>query len=142
MDLNDHVSPICLPPPNFIYSARMNLTITGWGKMGYEGYDGNDFGRADGDNSEFARVVRLQEARVPIIPKSQCGDAKVYGPTRLSLGMFCAGHLDGGGPDACQGDSGGPAVASVGGRKTLLGVTRFGWLNYRKRFNIILHFLK
>ncbi len=46
---------------------------------------------------------------------------KVYGSERLSPGMFCAGYLDGEGPDACQGDSGGPAVANIDGRQTLLG---------------------
>ena len=50
---------------------------------------------------------------------------QVYGPNRLSRGMFCAGHLNGAGADTCQGDSGGPAVADVEGRKTLLGVTRW-----------------
>ena len=35
--------------------------------------------------------------------------------------MFCAGDLQGGGPDSCQGDSGGPAVAMVHGKATLIG---------------------
>ena len=39
--------------------------------------------------------------------------------------MFCAGDLQGGGPDACQGDSGGPAVAIVHGKATLIGKTLF-----------------
>ena len=46
---------------------------------------------------------------------------KVYGNRRISNGMFCAGDLQHGGPDACQGDSGGPAVAAINGRYTLLG---------------------
>jgi secreted trypsin-like serine protease len=123
ISFNEHVSPICLPPPNYIYSSRLNLTITGWGKMGYEGYEGNDH-RAEEESPIGSRVVRLQEGIVPIISKKQCGDIKVYGPNRLSRGMFCAGELLGGGADACQGDSGGPAVAEVAGQKTLLGVTR------------------
>ena len=46
---------------------------------------------------------------------------QVYGNRRISNGMFCAGDLQHGGPDACQGDSGGPAVAAINGRYTLLG---------------------
>ena len=46
----------------------------------------------------------------------------VYGNRRVSNGMFCAGHLQNGGPDACQGDSGGPAVTNINGRYTLLGI--------------------
>lgn len=45
----------------------------------------------------------------------------MYGSERVSPGMFCAGYLSGDGDDACQGDSGGPAVATIEGRKVLLG---------------------
>ena len=47
---------------------------------------------------------------------------QVYGNRRISNGMFCAGDLQRGGPDACQGDSGGPAVSRINGRYTLLGI--------------------
>jgi secreted trypsin-like serine protease len=50
---------------------------------------------------------------------------QVYGRDRLSVGMFCAGDLQGGGPDACQGDSGGPAVGIVHGKATLIGKTSY-----------------
>ncbi len=66
-------------------------------------------------------VRHLREGRVPIIPKSECAGPAVYGPNRLSPGMFCAGYLDGDGPDACQGDSGGPAALTVDGKATLIG---------------------
>jgi secreted trypsin-like serine protease len=46
---------------------------------------------------------------------------KVYGNEKVSVGMFCAGELEGSGSDACQGDSGGPAIAEVQGRSTLFG---------------------
>ena len=63
-------------------SSRLNLTITGWGKMNYEGYDGDDFhNRADSDDSGLTRVAKLQEGVVPIISRAECGDAKV----RLAL---------------------------------------------------------
>ena len=52
--------------------------------------------------------------------------------------MFCAGHLDGSGPDTCQGDSGGPAVADIDGRKTLLGVTRWvEWVEQNQSLNSV-----
>lgn len=28
-----HVSPVCLPSEDFLYTARTNVTITGWGKV-------------------------------------------------------------------------------------------------------------
>ena len=46
----------------------------------------------------------------------------MYGNRRISNGMFCAGDLQRGGPDACQGDSGGPAMARIDGRYTLIGI--------------------
>ncbi len=45
----------------------------------------------------------------------------MYGPDRLSPGMFCAGELNGKGTDACQGDSGGPAVGFVEDKAALIG---------------------
>ena len=109
------VSPVCLPPADLLYTARTNLTITGWGKVGYEGGDG------DLTRTQSGNVRHLREGVVPIISKANCSSRSVYGEGRLSPGMFCAGHLDGSGADACQGDSGGPAVANVNGRATLLG---------------------
>ena len=47
--------------------------------------------------------------------------SKVYGPKKLSSGMFCAGFLEGG-VDTCQGDSGGGLVCDVRGRKSILGL--------------------
>ena len=75
-------------PPGSL-SSRLNLTITGWGKMNYEGYDGDDFHRGQtgqqGSNGMLGRVARLQEGVVPIISRAECGDAKVR---RLALGRF------------------------------------------------------
>jgi len=51
---------------------------------------------------------------------------------KISLGMFCAGLLEGG-ADTCQGDSGGPAVAFLRlskfheTRATLVGLTSWGY---------------
>ena len=63
--------------PIYLSSSRLNLTITGWGKMNYEGFDGNDFHRQQQDEDGLGRVLKLQEGVVPIISRTQCGDAKV-----------------------------------------------------------------
>ena len=65
-----------------LHSSRLNLTITGWGKMNYEGYDGDDFhrgqtGQQQDSNGYLGRVAKLQEGVVPIISRAECGDAKV-----------------------------------------------------------------
>lgn len=52
---------------------------------------------------------------LPLIPDQVCRTDKVFGRTRLSDGMFCAGHLEGG-IDTCQGDSGGPLVCYLNGK--------------------------
>lgn len=64
----------------------------------------------------FAKT--LKSASVPIIDMKICKAAYVYGGTKISSGMFCAGNLDGG-ADACQGDSGGPMVCSTELGKTI-----------------------
>lgn len=56
----------------------------------------------------------LQSAALPILPDSTCRADYVYGPTRLTEGMYCAGYMEGG-IDTCQGDSGGPMVCVVDG---------------------------
>lgn len=56
----------------------------------------------------------LQSAALPILPDSTCKADYVYGPTRLTEGMYCAGYMEGG-IDTCQGDSGGPMVCIVDG---------------------------
>ena len=51
---------------------------------------------------------------VPILSDSTCRQDHIYGANRLTRGMFCAGHLEGG-VDTCQGDSGGPLVCDING---------------------------
>ena len=126
IQFSSHVSAVCLPPPEFPYSSRLNLTITGWGKVGYEGGEGDQNKLKKG---QFGGLLQLQEAEVPIILRSECGAESVYGSNRLSAGMFCAGDLSGEGADACQGDSGGPAVMIDPSKNTrvLLGITSWGY---------------
>ena len=54
---------------------------------------------------------------LPILPDATCRSDHVYGPTKISSGMFCAGYMEGG-IDTCQGDSGGPLACKVDGKLT------------------------
>lgn len=122
-----YVSSACLPSASLVYPANLNVTITGWGKIGYDGV-GPEMSESDKPKRNLhGGVIKLQEADVPLIAQSKCSQENVYGRERLSLGMFCAGNLSGRGPDSCQGDSGGPAVAFVQGKATLLGITSWGY---------------
>merc|ERR1711994_205286 len=93
---------------------------------GKNGYDAAQ--RQGGTNF----VSKLNMAVVPVIERSACKEEKVYGPEKISLGMFCAGLLEGG-ADTCQGDSGGPEVAFLRlskfheTRATLVGLTSWGY---------------
>lgn len=118
MQFGQFVSPICLPASNLVYPPNLNLTITGWGKIGFEGAH-SDASNLPRLNAQGA-VIELQEATIPLLSSNKCTAPKVYGKEKISIGMFCAGDLDGK-MDACQGDSGGPAVAEVNGRYTLFG---------------------
>lgn len=80
--LNAHVMPICMAGPDFEVQDSDYCVTTGWGKT---------------DPMTALGSGNLQQARVNIIPNSQCA----YG----SDSILCAGdNYDG----ACKGDSGGP----------------------------------
>jgi len=117
------VGPACLPPKDLVLNPAINLTVSGWGKNGYDAAQ-----RQGGTNF----VSKLNMAVVPVIERGACKEEKVYGPEKISLGMFCAGLLEGG-ADTCQGDSGGPAVAFLQlskfheTRATLVGLTSWGY---------------
>nr|XP_045618855.1 uncharacterized protein LOC123770744 [Procambarus clarkii]XP_045618856.1 uncharacterized protein LOC123770744 [Procambarus clarkii]XP_045618857.1 uncharacterized protein LOC123770744 [Procambarus clarkii] len=103
------VQPVCLVAPRWKYPPYLNCTVAGWGSLGItEGY---------------SKV--LQSALLPIQPETTCSADYVYGPTRLTQGMYCAGYLEGG-IDTCQGDSGGPMVCYVDERYTAVGITSWG----------------
>ncbi|XP_074481238.1 ovochymase-1 isoform X2 [Sebastes fasciatus] len=81
-------------------------TVTGWGATRENG----------------ARVHRLQEVNVTILPPDVCNQ---FYRGRMRPSMFCAGK-DGGGADACQGDSGGPLSCFTGSRYELAGLVSWG----------------
>ena len=79
------VGPACLPPKDLVLNPAINLTVSGWGKNGYDAAQ-----RQGGTNF----VSKLNMAVVPVIERSACKEEKVYGPEKISLGMFCAGHFE------------------------------------------------
>ena len=70
------VQPVCLPSPGTSYSPGTTCFISGWGSTG----------QASGGYSR-----RMQSAAVPILETSKCMEKQVYGPDKLTSGMFCAG---------------------------------------------------
>ncbi|KAG7177113.1 Neurotrypsin-like 1, partial [Homarus americanus] len=103
------VQPLCMVPSRWKYPPYLNCTVAGWGSLGV--------------TLGYSKV--LQSALLPILPEETCEADHVYGPARLTQGMYCAGHMEGG-IDTCQGDSGGPMVCFVEGRYTAVGITSWG----------------
>ncbi|XP_014283793.1 uncharacterized protein [Halyomorpha halys] len=106
-DFNTWVLPACLPQNNPVIPD--NCTISGWGSNANPG-------------TGFART--LHAAWLTPISYQQCRALDVYNNS-LSVGMMCAGNLEGG-PDSCQGDSGGPLLCPVNSQFTLFGITSWG----------------
>ena len=79
------VGPACLPPKDLVLNPAINLTVSGWGKNGYDAAQ-----RQGGTNF----VSKLNMAVVPVIERGACKEEKVYGPEKISLGMFCAGDFE------------------------------------------------
>ncbi|XP_022097591.1 uncharacterized protein LOC110982961 isoform X2 [Acanthaster planci] len=103
--MNTHVSPVCLTGRDDLPDHH-NCWISGWGNTG----------------GDYPRL--LQEARVPLLPRSTCSSRRVYG-YKLTSQMLCAGYLSGG-IDSCDGDSGGPLVCEYEGVWQIVGVTSWG----------------
>ncbi|KAG1682702.1 Limulus clotting factor C [Nymphon striatum] len=97
VELTSRVRPVCLPT---FKSANDHLVegkigvVTGWGAL---------------ENDLYPE--ELQQAKVPVVPNSQClEDYRSEGlPLTVTDVMFCAGYKEGK-ADACSGDSGGPIV--------------------------------
>ena len=81
----DKVLPVCLPQRGQSYESGHNITVSGWGKVGYE-QDGATLG------TNF--VSQLHSASLPIIATATCKRPEIYGEEKLSAGMFCAGLLE------------------------------------------------
>lgn len=109
IQFGQNVQPLCLVPSRWNYPSYLNCTVAGWGSLGF--------------SLGYSKV--LQSALLPILPRSTCQADYVYGPVRLTAGMYCAGYLEGG-VDTCQGDSGGPMVCLIEGRHTIVGITSWG----------------
>ncbi|XP_072165248.1 apolipoprotein(a)-like [Diadema setosum] len=104
--ITQHVTPACLPSEGE-FQPNHQCWISGWGNLG-DSYPNT-----------------LQEARVPLLPRSTCRRPNVYG-NKLTPQMFCAGFLQGG-VDSCDGDSGGPLVCEKEGIWKVVGVTSWGY---------------
>ncbi|CAH0716954.1 unnamed protein product, partial [Brenthis ino] len=89
-----HIVPICMPPDEADFTGRV-ATVTGWGRLSYEG--------------KVPSV--LQEVQVPVIENSVCQEMfHTAGHAKKILNSFvCAGYANGQ-KDSCEGDSGGPLV--------------------------------
>jgi hypothetical protein len=85
-----YVSPICLPASNLVYPANLNLTITGWGKLGYEGVN-SDMSNLPKQNA-LGAVIQLQKASVPLLSPSSCTAPKVifndFVPSGLAFALL------------------------------------------------------
>lgn len=114
--LNDHISPICLPPQNF-QSTSQKCISNGWGK--------DTFGKA----GKYS--VILKKIPLPIVANDNC--EQQLRATRLGIrfnlhpSFVCAGGQKG--VDTCQGDGGSPLSCPIGGqdnRHYLAGMVAWG----------------
>ncbi|KAK6618238.1 hypothetical protein RUM44_002689 [Polyplax serrata] len=95
VNFNEHLLPVCLPPPGRELVPGMNCTVIGWGKS------------KDHERSEYEPAIN--EVEVPVINRQLCNEWMIYRDLNVTDGMICAGLAEGG-KDACQGDSGGPLL--------------------------------
>jgi secreted trypsin-like serine protease len=110
VEVNDYVSPICLPSDASEDFLGRNCVATGWGKVDY--------------NKRGSDV--LQKVQIDVYDNSECHRA--YFP-KFKIGIrqwhLCAGTKVGG-KGTCHGDSGGPLQCKIGNQWTLAGITSFG----------------
>lgn len=107
LQLNEYVSPICLPGPRHGDVGAGDLgTLVGWGRTAHA-----------------KQAQQLQEVRLPIVSPYACQTAHqlerlVYSET------FCAGYRNR--TSACDGDSGGGLVFEHNGNWVIHGIVSAG----------------
>ncbi|XP_067204778.1 serine protease filzig [Linepithema humile] len=111
VQFDEHIVPICMPNDGIDFTGRM-ATVTGWGRLKYNG----------------GVPSVLQEVQVPIMENAVCQEMfQTGGHSKLILESFlCAGYANGQ-KDSCEGDSGGPLVMErPDGRWFLVGTVSHG----------------
>jgi len=115
-DAVPHVSPICLPNPQWQPMKGEKCWVTGWGKDAFL------------QQGEYQAV--LQEVDVNIVDPKSCQHALRHSGLgnrfRMHHGWLCAGGEEG--KDACSGDGGGPLVCGTnsGSPAVLTGLVSWG----------------
>ena len=72
MEFGQYVSPIWLPNPNLFYASNLTVTISGWGRIGYEGV------HSEVRQTKQGAAMSLQWAdAVPLVSPSICTSPKV-----------------------------------------------------------------
>ncbi|XP_014470116.1 PREDICTED: mucin-17 [Dinoponera quadriceps] len=111
VQFDEHIVPICMPEDGIDFTGRM-ATVTGWGRLKYNG----------------GVPSVLQEVQVPIMENAVCQEMfQTASHSKLILDSFlCAGYANGQ-KDSCEGDSGGPLVMQQpDGRWFLVGTVSHG----------------
>lgn len=105
-ELNEFVQTIPLPVSGEI-TAQGNVTVSGWGKLGYNGKFSED----------------LMVVSIPVVNDTKCQEAYANHFFHPDDTMLCAGDSTGN-VYPCQGDSGGPAKSDAG---YLAGIVSWGY---------------
>ncbi|XP_023565093.1 chymotrypsinogen B-like [Octodon degus] len=103
--LNERVSPVCLPRPCDRFRPGTECVTTGWGWTSVDPPDAS---------------TKLQQAVLPLVSTKEC--KKIFGD-RITDQMICAGAN---GVSSCMGDSGGPLMCKKNGAWTLVGIVSWG----------------
>lgn len=108
----DNVLPICLPPKDAQFVARV-AEAAGWGAL---------------EPGSKVRPRVLQYVHVPVLPNDVCENwhRRQGINIRIHDEMLCAGY-ERGGKDSCQGDSGGPLMMNDYGVYYLIGIVSAGY---------------
>ncbi|XP_072549127.1 transmembrane protease serine 9-like [Salminus brasiliensis] len=105
----EYIKPVCLAAAGSTFFNGTLTWVTGWGNIA--------------SSVSLPSPGNLQEVQIPIVGNRKC--KCLYGISRITDNMMCAGLLAGG-KDSCQGDSGGPLVSKQGGIWVQSGIVSFG----------------